>query len=121
MTTLLQARALIRSREEFKAAAVTGTWVRHDRYVVYSYGPHWPLAIWTDRTGWVCNSTSYHRPTTNRHMALVRLALDYAVTPTRNVEVMRDFAATGEAFGAAIPASMPRMRDLFTTDDEVTQ
>lgn len=44
-------------------------------YVVYSYGPHWPLAVWTQDTGWMLNEDKTS-PTTTRHRADVAKCLD---------------------------------------------
>ncbi len=41
-------------------------------YVVYSYGDHWPLAVYEDMTGtWYVNTDRYSN-TTSRHASLVR-------------------------------------------------
>lgn len=33
-----------------------------DHYIVYSYGPHWPLAVWNGRY-WMVNTEKYSRTT----------------------------------------------------------
>jgi len=43
-------------------------------YIVYSYGEHWPLAVWTDGTGWMVNVEKVSR-TTDRHYHIVASAV----------------------------------------------
>lgn len=69
-------RSAVAVRREFKSGAVTGFWnAEHTLYVVQSYGPHWPLAAWTQDLGWLVNVTRYHRPTTRRQAAEVTRAI----------------------------------------------
>ena len=42
-----------------------GKWVNSDRYVVYSYGAHWPLLVWDESVGrWFANYNKTSRTTT---------------------------------------------------------
>jgi len=63
-------------------------------YICVSYGPHWPLFIWSELTGeWYGNNEKYHRPTTNRHS---RLAQPRGVEITWvDAETMRQIAKCG--------------------------
>lgn len=72
-----EASKYVTNLEEFKANNIFAEWVdgtdssgqpiRDARYVVYSYGPHWPLFIYdvlTDR--WYANKSKYGI-TTSKH------------------------------------------------------
>ena len=57
----------------FKGSNFYGEWLPGNKkvYAVYSYGPHWPLAVWTADSGWQENEDRYTRPTTRRHASMV--------------------------------------------------
>jgi hypothetical protein len=71
--------ALVTRREEFDNAKKScyARWETIKRrehetderlYVVYSYGAHWPLYIYSEEANtWYGNGTRYSRPTTRRH------------------------------------------------------
>jgi hypothetical protein len=75
-TTLREAGRLVRYRDEFTGNNVYGRWhssdadhlpERHRRYVVYSYGTHFPMYIYDEDTGsWFGNIDKYS-VTTSRH------------------------------------------------------
>lgn len=65
----------IAGREPFKGSNIYGEWTSPHIYAVYSYGPHWPLAIWTQAHGWLVNAVRYGQPTTRQHAALVSSAV----------------------------------------------
>lgn len=54
----------VRRCQEFKGSNLFGTYI-DDRYVVYSYGAHWPMFIHADGT-WFENQDKYSR-TTSTH------------------------------------------------------
>lgn len=77
-TTLRDAGRLVRCRDEFTGNNVYARWhssdadhlpERHRRYVVYSYGTHFPMYIYDADTGsWFGNSDKYSS-TTSRHQS----------------------------------------------------
>lgn len=80
--TNTQAPAFIARREAFTTGNETLYGNNHgDWYVVYSYGPHWPLAACHKPTGaWFVNESKTSN-TTTRHLGLVRRALHGVSTP----------------------------------------
>jgi len=71
-----QARGYVEEHRPFIANNIFAEWTDDDsRYVVYSYGKHWPLFIWDAQTQrWYANvskysvTTSKHRSTTHPHI-----------------------------------------------------
>lgn len=55
-----------RAKREFKANNIFAEWTADNtRYIVYSYGPHWPLYIYDSTTDqWYANFSHYGRTTT---------------------------------------------------------
>ena len=64
------AAPLVRARKEFRGSSTFARWITPERYVVYSYGDHWPLFIW-DRGQWFFNESRFSK-TTARHASLLR-------------------------------------------------
>ena len=64
-----QLRDAVRNRKEFtnNTGSVYAKWVG-DRYVVYSYGEHFPLYVWTGNH-WFVNADKYS-VTTSKHASL---------------------------------------------------
>jgi len=62
-------RSLVERKVEFKANNVFSEW-EDDKYIVYSYGKHFPMFIFKDRK-WYENSDKYSR-TTSRHQTQAR-------------------------------------------------
>jgi len=64
------ARPCVQNREAFQANNIFAEW-RGDgaeaRYIVYSYGKHFPMYIWTDGK-WYGNSDKYSR-STSKHQS----------------------------------------------------
>jgi len=61
------ASALVLKREEFKINTMYAKWI-NGRYVVYSYGEHYPMFVW--RNGiWYENRDKYSQTTTIHHSA----------------------------------------------------
>lgn len=70
-TTIRNSRRCVINRTPFYAGKETlyGCWVAPDRYVVYSYGDHFPIYIWDDtHRQWYGNRDKYSR-TTSRHQS----------------------------------------------------
>ena len=61
----------IRNQNTFTDGNILSKWLDHETYAVCSYGQHWILALWKVGCGWYLNSTSYLKPTTNRHQRYV--------------------------------------------------
>ena len=58
------ASSYVRRRREFKGSNLSGTYL-DDRYVVYSYGEHWPLFVHTNGA-WFENQDKYSRTTSKQ-------------------------------------------------------
>lgn len=58
------ASSYVRRRQEFKGSNLFGAHIG-DRYVVYSYGAHWPMFIHVDGT-WFENQDKYSRTTSKQ-------------------------------------------------------
>ncbi len=58
------------------------------RYVVYSYGYHWPLAVYDQTIGWMVN-TSQSTKTTERHRRQIEQYLTEGFD-TANVTFLRN-------------------------------
>jgi len=68
-TTNGKCRTLVQERKPFKNSngQLYGKWETPSLYVVYSYGEHWPLFLWTGRTDtWYQNEDKFS-PTTSHH------------------------------------------------------
>ena len=66
------ARQYVARKTPFKANNSAGLH-RDNLYVVYSYGPHWPLLVFDKAAGvWIENSERYQGQTTRRHAQQVR-------------------------------------------------
>lgn len=62
--------------QQFKASNLMAHWDKSvTHYGIFSYGEHWPLAVWNLNQGWVTNATKYHKPTTVKHQNLVNRAI----------------------------------------------
>lgn len=63
------------AKREFKANNIFADWVRDEngaRYIVCSYGPHWPLYIYDSTTDqWYANSSKYS-VSTSKHFTQSR-------------------------------------------------
>lgn len=87
--TNVQAAAFIARRAAFRTGNETLYGNTHgDWYVVYSYGPHWPLAAFHAPTGtWFVNEDKYSR-TTSRHLSVVRRALHGEITQGTGKDIL---------------------------------
>ena len=63
----------IQARLPFKGNNMFGETVGMNAYAVYSYGYHFPMALWTGRE-WFVNEDKYS-PSTTRHQSYVRQAV----------------------------------------------
>lgn len=67
-----QARDRVQALSEFQANNIFGQWVKGQdgmlRYVVFSYGQHWPMFIYDTQTHqWFSNASKYSRTTSKHH------------------------------------------------------
>jgi hypothetical protein len=73
------ARGYVSSHKPFKGSNLFAQWEGDDRYVVYSFGTHYPMFIWT-QGAWFENedkysrTTSKHRSQTHPHSPTILLA-----------------------------------------------
>jgi hypothetical protein len=72
------ARAHVQQRKPFQGNNTSGTYV-DGRYVVYSYGVHWPLFVY-DNDRWFANSDRYSR-TTSKHRSQLHPLADCTPLP----------------------------------------
>lgn len=73
-TSNFKARSLVQSRTPFKGSNTFAEW-DGKRFVVYSYGKHWPLFVWCEVAKcWYENSDKYSRTTSKHRMQLHPLA-----------------------------------------------
>lgn len=78
-TSNAKARQLVQKRESFVGSNTYGEWVGNT-YVVYSYGPHWPMFIWVN-SQWYQNeerysvTTSKHSSQVHPHMVTLKVSL----------------------------------------------
>ena len=73
-TTLKQAVNLIARRKDFKGNSLYAKTISNF-YIVYSYGQHFPIAVYNlDSSMWYINTDKYSI-TTSRHQSIVRQAL----------------------------------------------
>jgi len=90
------ARSRVQKREEFEGSNTFGVWKYTpddaERYVVYSYGLHWPLFIY-EAGKWYENDDRYSRTTTQHRSQLHPLCQ----TEKHPVEDMKDIALLGVA------------------------
>lgn len=89
------ARRYVQNREEFKGSNTCAEWRGHilpNRYVVYSYGEHWPLFIYQDGK-WYENADKYSRTTSKHHGQLHPLC----ETERHSAEDMVEIANLGVA------------------------
>ena len=79
------------------------------RYVVYSYGEHWPLYVYDmDSDMYYVNEEKYSR-TTSRHLSLIQPAIPPYAAKYTDVVMMRTIANYGPYVAAAWRASGKRL------------
>jgi hypothetical protein len=70
------ARECVRERVPFEGSHLYARWTKgaivnpRDVYVVYSYGPHWPLFVYDSAVGVWFENTETCTPTTSRHRSV---------------------------------------------------
>lgn len=83
------ARKYVQQRKPFRGNNTYGACIE-DRYVVYSYGEHWPLFMYDDGR-WFANSDRYSRTTSKHRSQLHPLTDCTSMSPSE----MCDLAAYG--------------------------
>lgn len=83
------ARAYVQQRKPFQGNNTSGTYI-DGRYIVYSYGAHWPMFVYDDGR-WFANSDRYSR-TTSKHRVQLHPLTDCTPLPLSG---MRDLAEYG--------------------------
>lgn len=71
-TTVSDCRQYVEAKKPFQTSnkQLYGNWLRTNGsllYVVYSYGPHWPLFIWDETTATWYHNTDKYSVTTSKH------------------------------------------------------
>lgn len=98
-TTLRDAGALVRRKQEFTGNNIYGRWYDdgkgvHSWYVVFSYGDHFPMYIFDTTAGlWFGNADKYSR-TTSRHQSACHPP---HIEEWYNTDRMRHLARSGMA------------------------
>ena len=84
------AGSCVAAKEEFKSnnGTLYAEWRGPDKYVVFSYGEHYPMYIWVRDSGWFENQDPYS-VTTSRHKGHCRPT---NCTTSLNTEAMRALA-----------------------------
>lgn len=84
---------LVRYRDDFETNNSTVfTRRKGGRYCVYSYGEHFPMAVYDGK--WFVNKDKYS-PTTSRHQSLVSQALCGSVTTRVDTKCLQRIADDG--------------------------
>jgi hypothetical protein len=87
------ARIEVQRKQEFVGSNIFGEHVE-DRYVVYSYGKHWPLYVYDYETGqWFENEGSYST-TTSRHRNQLRPSANTVKVPANVINAIAKFGYT---------------------------
>lgn len=76
------ARAYVQQRKPFRGNNTSGAYI-DDRYVVYSYGAHWPLFAYDDGR-WFANSGMCSR-TTSKHRSQLHPLTDCTLLPLQGM------------------------------------
>lgn len=71
--TLRHVPAAVAAKEEFDCNGTLYSVNDGGKYIVYSYGKHFPVAMYRDGA-WTYNSDRYS-PTTGRHQSMVRMGI----------------------------------------------
>lgn len=86
------ARKYVQQRKPFQGNNTYGTYV-DDRYVVYSYGEHWPLFVYDDGR-WFANSDRYSH-TTSKHRSQLHPLTDCTLLPLSGICDLADYGFLG--------------------------
>ncbi|WNO06030.1 hypothetical protein [Rhodoferax mekongensis] len=79
MATLQKVPGLVAARQEFDCNGTLFGYTKGDLYIVYSYGTHFPVAVFKDG-GWLVNKDKYSR-TTSKHQSKVRQGIGGPLNP----------------------------------------
>jgi len=85
-------RKYVQAQERFRGNNLYGEW-RGDRYVVTSYGDHWPLFIWEDGT-WYENVDKYS-VTTSKHRSQAHPHEETMPMTCEDMLVLMDYGIVG--------------------------
>lgn len=93
MATLSDVPSLVHNRKDFDCNGTLFGFTKGDVYVVYSYGTHFPVAVYKDGR-WLVNQDRYSRTTSNhqskvRHGVGYRLDLDQFRTTDELIELVQ--------------------------------
>jgi hypothetical protein len=83
------ARAYVQQRKPFRGNNTFGTYI-DGRYVVYSFGAHWPMFVYDDGR-WFANSSLYGQ-TTSKHRSQLHPLTDCTLLP---LDGIHDIVAYG--------------------------
>ena len=97
--TNVTARQYVQKREKFHGNNLYGEW-RGDRYVVTSYGDHFPLFIWENGT-WYENIDKYS-VTTSKHRTQTHPHEDTLPMTCNDMVVIMNHGIVGVAVGLAV-------------------
>ena len=86
------ARAHVQQRKPFRGNNTSGAYI-DDRYVVYSYGAHWPLFVYDDGR-WFANSGRCSR-TTSKHRSQLHPLTDCTLLPLQGMCDLADYGFLG--------------------------
>ena len=89
--SLKQVPAAVSDRQVFQCNKSLFSEQIDDAYVVYSYGKHFPVALFKDGQ-WLINADKYS-PTTSRHQSTVGRGI-YGLTKTATTQEIKDVIAT---------------------------
>lgn len=79
MATLSKVPELVAARKDFDCNGTLFGYTKGDIYIVYSYGTHFPVAVFKGGV-WYVNKDKYSR-TTTKHQGYVRRALPFPLDP----------------------------------------
>lgn len=95
MATLSNVPELVAARKDFDCNGTLFGFTKGDLYIVYSYGTHFPVAVYKD--GWLVNKDKYSR-TTSKHQGYVRRGVGYELNADQfrtTDELVEMIAASG--------------------------
>jgi len=103
--TNIMARPRVQNKESFQGSNLFGQWMTkrdqpYSRYVVYSYGYHWPLFVYENGV-WYENADKFS-VTTSKHRSQVHPHEDTLPMSVENMRVLVDYGIAGVAVGMAV-------------------
>ena len=81
--------SLVEHREEFKANNIFSTWENDDFYVVYSYGKHFPMYVYSAKEGIFYENSDKYSRSTSKQQTQARPSNLYCVVK-RNTEELKN-------------------------------